>query len=83
MVYIDESTDSDLHSSFVEIVNEIFGRGQDKGWELDKLKTRVSTYYFFSFLIIGRMAYINYIFSTIKMYLATMCPIQTMVHYNY
>lgn len=39
--YIEECTDSDLHSSFVDIVNEIFGRGQDKGWELDKLKTRV------------------------------------------
>ncbi|XP_001945260.2 sphingomyelin phosphodiesterase 4 [Acyrthosiphon pisum] len=40
--YIDDANERDLYNIFADIIFEIFGRGSDKGWELDKLKTRIS-----------------------------------------
>ncbi|KAL4136038.1 hypothetical protein QTP88_007609 [Uroleucon formosanum] len=40
--YIDDADERDLYNIFADIIFEIFGRGSDKGWELDKLKTRIS-----------------------------------------
>lgn len=39
--YIDDADERDLYNIFVDIIFDIFGRGSDKGWALDKLKTRV------------------------------------------
>jgi len=39
--YIDDASERDLNNIFVYIIFEIFGRGSDKGWALDKLKTKV------------------------------------------
>ncbi|XP_025191971.1 sphingomyelin phosphodiesterase 4 [Melanaphis sacchari] len=40
--YIDDAEERDLYNIYREIVFEIFGRGSDKGWALDKLKTNVN-----------------------------------------
>lgn len=56
---IEEATDSDLYNFFVEIVKEIFGHGQDKGWELDKLKTRVCTFYKFTIIFLVQSEYLG------------------------
>ncbi|XP_015376259.1 PREDICTED: sphingomyelin phosphodiesterase 4 [Diuraphis noxia] len=40
--YIDDASERDLYNIFVDIIFEIFGRGSDKGWALDKLKTKIS-----------------------------------------
>ncbi|XP_026817917.1 sphingomyelin phosphodiesterase 4-like [Rhopalosiphum maidis] len=39
--YIDDADERDLYNIYVEIIFEIFGRGSDKGWALDKLKTKI------------------------------------------
>lgn len=41
MKYIDEASERDLYNFFVDVINEIFGCGAAKGWEIDKLKTTV------------------------------------------
>lgn len=43
--YIDDADERDLYNIFVDIIFEIFGRGSDKGWALDKLKTRVCNFF--------------------------------------
>lgn len=43
---IDEATEINLYNLFIELIFEIFGRGSAKGWELDKLKTKVCIPYF-------------------------------------
>jgi len=47
--YIDDANERDLYNIFSDIIFEIFGRGSDKGWELDKLKTKVCSLFFFKF----------------------------------
>jgi len=44
--YIDDANERDLYNIFADIIFEIFGRGSDKGWELDKLKTKVCSLFF-------------------------------------
>lgn len=60
--YIEEFGERDLYNFFIEIVQEIFGRGSTKGWALDSLRTRVCLTYIYYFLlcfIIFKYIFIN------------------------
>lgn len=57
--YIDDANERDLYNIFADIIYEIFGRGSDKGWELDKLKTTVCNLFFLNFHKPILLAYIN------------------------
>jgi len=58
--YIDDADERDLYNIYVEIIFEIFGRGSDKGWALDKLKTRVCNFFKKIFLHILLIGIINF-----------------------